>query len=304
MKMNETLKEWRERYVHAEASVRCRHRASEGAEPCAPVAVAIMISGQLQRFVWQDQTGPLLAPSQNTDCPVVADVYIALSNTSLAEPFTQRIEDPPYLGSTSIDSIQRWYRLRGARQVIVKLVEEAELIRAEGMKRDLLAGNRRGKKACEHVCAHVYRVGRCWRCARLGTYIDVRVDMRIDLCADMRVIWTVADDLDISMSRHISMLKTAVYAYTQNSCICLHSQQLYMPTLKTAVYAYTQNSCICMSDHCSASKTARMAAHSPRCILLHISVHLKDFGKVFIRIDRYVHAHVHAPVCIWVFVQL
>ena len=90
---------------------------------------------QLQRFVWQDQTGPLLAPDPNTDCPTVADVYIMLSNTSLAKAYIGRVESLPYLSRSSIDSIQRWYRLRGARRVIVKLVGEAELVHAEGLGR-------------------------------------------------------------------------------------------------------------------------------------------------------------------------
>jgi hypothetical protein len=88
-----------------------------------------MISGQLQRFVYQDQTGPLLAPDPKAACPVAVDVYIALSNASLTKAWSGRVTGIPYLSSATPDAIKHWYLARGARRVVVKFIDEDELVR-------------------------------------------------------------------------------------------------------------------------------------------------------------------------------
>jgi len=116
------------------------------AGPCTSAAVAIMISGQLQRFVYQDQTGPLLAPDPKAACPVAVDVYIALSNASLTKAWSGRVTDIPYLSSATPDAIKHWYLARGARRVVVKFVDEDELVRAEATVRQLIRNAPDGKR--------------------------------------------------------------------------------------------------------------------------------------------------------------
>ena len=83
-----TFNDWKKLHVQPDTSVANKTLADQ---PCSPAAVAIMISGQLQRFVYKDQTGPLLAPAK---CPLVADVYIALSNaSSVMAPYQLWIHD-------------------------------------------------------------------------------------------------------------------------------------------------------------------------------------------------------------------
>ena len=83
-----TFDEWKSSYVQPDTYATNKTPVDQ---PCSPAAVAIMISGQLQRFVYKDQTGVLLAPAK---CPAVADVYIALSNaSSVTMPYQLWIHD-------------------------------------------------------------------------------------------------------------------------------------------------------------------------------------------------------------------
>ena len=148
-----TFNDWKKLHVQPDTSVANKTLADQ---PCSPAAVAIMISGQLQRFVYKDQTGPLLAPAE---CPLVADVYIALSNaSSVTNPYQLWIHDrfswiisvlfwpvqsvsichrynggiteTPYFNSTTTASIREWYLNRGAWRVVVKIIDEDEFEQA------------------------------------------------------------------------------------------------------------------------------------------------------------------------------
>jgi hypothetical protein len=119
---------------------------AQSTPPCTPPAVAIMISGQLQRFIYRDQTGPLLARDPKAKCPPVADVYIALSNASLTQPWSGSVTSTPYFSTASAEAIKEWYLKRGARRVLLKLVDEEELVRAEAAARKAIRDAPEGRQ--------------------------------------------------------------------------------------------------------------------------------------------------------------
>ena len=93
---------------------------------CAASTYAILISGQVQRFVWQDETGPLVAAADPA-CPPIVDVYIVLQQGEMGRIWRGTAPDTPYKASTTTENLQDWYRTRGARHVWVKHVSEAAI---------------------------------------------------------------------------------------------------------------------------------------------------------------------------------
>ena len=85
-------------------------------------SVAILISGQIGRFLYQNQIGPLVG-ADGGDKPCL-DVFVALHNGTLARPWTDSVSAPPYLARTSVSSIEGWFASRGAREVVVKMVDD------------------------------------------------------------------------------------------------------------------------------------------------------------------------------------
>lgn len=109
------------------------------ADQCGdPPTVAIMISGQLQRFIYQDQKGPLVVanPSEESSgCgrPLI-DVYIALHNGTLSTPWAGEVSKPPYTDNTTVATIQRWFlEERGANRVFIQIYDDLHLSQMESV---------------------------------------------------------------------------------------------------------------------------------------------------------------------------
>eukprot|EP00656_Telonema_subtile_P006126 TRINITY_DN12812_c0_g1_i3.p1 TRINITY_DN12812_c0_g1~~TRINITY_DN12812_c0_g1_i3.p1 ORF type:complete len:449 (+),score=38.92 TRINITY_DN12812_c0_g1_i3:33-1349(+) len=96
---------------------------------CKPQRVAIMISGQLHRFIYRDQHGPFFAyetiPSQH--CGRVIDVYITLHNGTVVAPWDGHVTTIPYLSNTTHESIRSWFIARGAQSVRIQSIGDARL---------------------------------------------------------------------------------------------------------------------------------------------------------------------------------
>ena len=83
-------------------------------------AVAILIAGQLKRFLWKDQSGDLV--QRSAGCPEAVDVFVYLQNVSTVAPWMQQVADStPYTARATVEKISRWYRKRGARNVTVEI---------------------------------------------------------------------------------------------------------------------------------------------------------------------------------------
>ena len=91
---------------------------------CIVSTFAILISGQIQRFVWKDQNGDLINAS-NPECPPVVDVFIAMHNGTMSPPWNGQIESLPY--DTTTASLMAHYRRRGARHVSVNWVSDHDV---------------------------------------------------------------------------------------------------------------------------------------------------------------------------------
>jgi hypothetical protein len=96
-----------------------------------------MISGQLKRFMYQDQRGPLVTSTRaESHCPPpFVDLYIALHNGTMAKPYVGSFREPPYIRNSSVAMIEEWYRGRGANRVTVKIVGDDHM---DEMSRDLM----------------------------------------------------------------------------------------------------------------------------------------------------------------------
>ena len=95
-----------------------------------------MISGQLSRFIYQDQKGPLLKPQNSGRCATpLIDVYIVLHKGALGVPWKGRVHEAPYTRNTTFAEIERWYKMRGANRVFVKMVDDVHM---NGIDKELL----------------------------------------------------------------------------------------------------------------------------------------------------------------------
>ena len=100
--------------------------AAPGPSPCVPGAYAVLISGQVQRFVWQDEAGPLVAAADPA-CPPEVDVYIVLQQGEMGRVWSGAVPDAPYQAETTAENLRDWYRTRGARHVWVEFVSGADV---------------------------------------------------------------------------------------------------------------------------------------------------------------------------------
>ena len=97
------------------------------APPCGPPAqYAVLITGQVQRFVWRDGSGPLIAPAHPA-CPPAVDVFIILQAGVLNPQWIGAAPATPYAAETTEANLRAWYVARGARSVQVQFVHDAEL---------------------------------------------------------------------------------------------------------------------------------------------------------------------------------
>ena len=90
-------------------------------------SIAILISGQTKRFLWNDRTQERLIHPRNKTCPPLIDVYIVLLSGDLAAPWSGSISGIPYENKTTIQSLQKIYRARGATNVYVKFFNEKDM---------------------------------------------------------------------------------------------------------------------------------------------------------------------------------
>merc|ERR1712216_34798 len=109
------------------------------------------MGGKCLRYVWNQSNKKCMlyesaAPSPAA-CAPVADVFIALSNATLTTPWGGAVTPIPYLAISSIDEIKKWYKKRGARNVVIKIVSEAELVSVEKKARKFVRSTRPRKLA-------------------------------------------------------------------------------------------------------------------------------------------------------------
>eukprot|EP00928_Gymnodinium_smaydae_P099004 TRINITY_DN9339_c0_g2_i1.p1 TRINITY_DN9339_c0_g2~~TRINITY_DN9339_c0_g2_i1.p1 ORF type:complete len:391 (-),score=39.99 TRINITY_DN9339_c0_g2_i1:37-1209(-) len=92
--------------------------------------VAILISGQMQRFIWRDSlaqnNGKLLAPSKVCPEPVV-DIYIALKTGTMAKPWVGDIACIPYINQSTAKAIKEFYHSKGARHVRIQTYSDKDM---------------------------------------------------------------------------------------------------------------------------------------------------------------------------------
>ena len=105
---------------------------SDGLQRCAnTTSYAVLISGQLKRFIWKDQNATLIQPADPA-CPPFVDVFIAIHRGTMTKPWDGRIESIPYNITTA--GLLSHYRKRGARHVSVKWLTDVDI---EIMKRSV-----------------------------------------------------------------------------------------------------------------------------------------------------------------------
>lgn len=106
-------------------------------QPCKQT-VAVLISGQAQRFAYQDQSGPLVAvPTTSPACTVAVDVFIALHEGRMSKPFTGGATGLPY--TSDEPTIRRWLVARGARSVVMRVVDDDHMATMERNVRSRLS---------------------------------------------------------------------------------------------------------------------------------------------------------------------
>jgi hypothetical protein len=92
---------------------------------CANTAsYAVLISGQLKRFVWKDQNAVLIQPTDPA-CPPTVDVFIAIHNGTMSKPWDGHIDGIPY--STTTTRLLSHYQKRGARHVRIKWITDGDI---------------------------------------------------------------------------------------------------------------------------------------------------------------------------------
>ena len=127
--------------------------------PCSsPLKVAILISGQLERFIYRDQTEPLFKlfegapmPGAGFHCPPIVDVFIALQTGQLAKPFKGQIASVPYANTSTPADIRKWYVARGARKVVVKFISLGKVRRMEAAVRKFIRHAKGGKLLASQI---------------------------------------------------------------------------------------------------------------------------------------------------------
>jgi len=88
-------------------------------------AIAVMIAGQCQRFVYRDQEGPLFDFTGHSIRPIV-DVYIALHCGEKVHA-DGHLSTPPYMENPDIDDIKQWYKSKGADNVFVRIMDDEHI---------------------------------------------------------------------------------------------------------------------------------------------------------------------------------
>jgi hypothetical protein len=92
---------------------------------------ALLISGQCQRFIYREQSGPLFQWEMGGGAtPPKMDVYIALHCGTRAIPYTGELDTPPYINETNLNvsDIQYWFQsVRGANTVTVQLFDDVAM---------------------------------------------------------------------------------------------------------------------------------------------------------------------------------
>eukprot|EP01084_Bolivina_argentea_P098511 177040_1 len=97
--------------------------------------LAILISGQIQRFIFKDQFGVLIENNNiniNTKIEWVIDVFIVLHNGTMSKPWGPNNIDPfgpHYMLNTTIQDIHKWYIQRGANNVVIKILNDTDMTR-------------------------------------------------------------------------------------------------------------------------------------------------------------------------------
>ena len=109
---------------------------------CTPLKVAILISGQLSRFVYREQTGALL--SSKSACPPTADVFIALQTGKPYQPYKGRIDRIPY--DSTPHAIEKWYVGRGARKAVAVFIGSGDIHRMEASVRKFIRESKGGSR--------------------------------------------------------------------------------------------------------------------------------------------------------------
>ena len=98
-----------------------------------------MISGQFDRFIYRDNSGPLVAWQNNATnssswgCgKLTVDVFIALHKRHLSKPWVGDASLHPYLNHSTVVDIERYYRKeRGANDVFIKIVDDSHMTEVE-----------------------------------------------------------------------------------------------------------------------------------------------------------------------------
>merc|ERR1712185_875864 len=86
--------------------------------------LAILISGQLGRFLYRESDAPLIARG-SSGCPSGIDVYIVLQawGGHTYKFGSNKGASTPYAGETSEHDIESWYKKRGADRVTVRFID-------------------------------------------------------------------------------------------------------------------------------------------------------------------------------------
>ena len=71
--------------------------------------------------MYKDQLRNLVKPAS-----ACVDIFIALQNGTMAKPWMGHLSGTPYARSSSVESIKRWYKSRGARDVHVTMISDAD----------------------------------------------------------------------------------------------------------------------------------------------------------------------------------
>jgi len=93
---------------------------------CDGTTIAVMISGQFNRFIFKEMSGPMVAASSSTCGNPIIDVYIVLHRGKVTKPWTGEVSTPPYINDniTILDIEQYYKEKRGANEVFVQFVDD------------------------------------------------------------------------------------------------------------------------------------------------------------------------------------
>jgi len=88
-------------------------------------AIAVLITGQCQRFVYRDQEEPLFSFTGNSIRPIV-DVYIALHCGAKVRA-KGKLRTPPYMENPDLDDIKQWYKSKGANNTFIRIIDDEHI---------------------------------------------------------------------------------------------------------------------------------------------------------------------------------